>query len=218
MRCVLDERMGGAEDAARRAGEARPKPMPQLTVARKKDAAATAASAALISKVAQRDPESFAALFVEFAPRVKRYMMMMNASPALAEELTQEALLTVWRKADRFDPAQGTVEGWIFTIARNLRIDAARRRTMPQWRDDTDEREAEEPSPEAALLSQERFALVSRTLLQLSSAQQQVLRATLLSDRPLGQVADELGLPLSTTKSHLRRGLARLRELIGASD
>lgn len=191
--------------------------MQQLVTERKANEASPSDPVLLICEIAKGDPESFAKLFVQFAPRVKRYMLLLNATPSLAEELSQETLLTVWRKAHHFDPAQGTAEGWIFRIARNLRIDAARRQRAP---DDglAKPAEADEPSPEAALLSQERLALVNEGLSQLTPPQREVLRSALLRDRPLVQIADELGLPLSTTKSHLRRGVARLREILGETD
>lgn len=191
--------------------------MPHLVTERKTSHAASIDPVQLIRQIAQGDPESFAKLFVQFAPRVKRYMMLLNATPSLAEELSQETLLSVWRKASHFDPAQGTAEGWIFRIARNLRIDAARRQRAP---DDGLAKPADpdEPSPETLLLSQERLTLVNAGLSHLTQNQQDVLRAALLRDRPLIQIANELGLPLSTTKSHLRRGIARLREILGESD
>lgn len=172
----------------------------------------------LIAKIAEQDTASFAELFEMVAPRIKRFMLLLNASDSLAEELTQETMLAIWRKAGQFDLNLGGAEGWIFTIARNLRIDAARQRRergLPFGAADT---QGDEPTPEANLLSRERFAQVDHALMSLSAHQQTVLRAVLLHDKPLAQIAHELGIPLSTTKSHLRRGLARLRELIGVSD
>src|SRR5580658_4159241 len=90
--------------------------------------AASQSWADMIGAIAARgDRAAFAALFGHFAPRVKSYMLRLGAEPRLAEELAQEALLAVWRKAAAFDPAKAAPSTWIFTIARNLRIDAARR-------------------------------------------------------------------------------------------
>ncbi len=84
--------------------------------------------ARLIEAVAaERDREAFTALFDYFAPRIKAFLMRSNTPAALAEELAQEAMLTVWRKAAQFDRTRAGASAWIFTIARNLRIDVARR-------------------------------------------------------------------------------------------
>ena len=87
----------------------------------------------LLGRVAaMRDRAAFAALFAHFAPRVKAYLLRLGAPPALAEDLAQEALLSLWRKAHLFDPAKASAATWLFTIARNLRIDALRRERRPE--------------------------------------------------------------------------------------
>src|ERR1700761_5052185 len=87
----------------------------------------------LVVRVAQtRDRAAFAALFGHFAPRVKAWLMRQGCTGAQAEDLAQEALLTVWRKAALFDPAKASAGTWVFTIARNLRIDAIRRERRPE--------------------------------------------------------------------------------------
>ena len=84
--------------------------------------------AAMIGAMAQaQDRAAFARLFQYFAPRVKSFMRRSGMSDQAAEELAQETLLAVWRKAATFDPASTGPSAWIFTIARNLRIDALRR-------------------------------------------------------------------------------------------
>src|SRR5215813_2520904 len=88
---------------------------------------------ALLGRVAaMRDRAAFAVLFSHFAPRVKAYLLRLGAPPALAEDLAQEALLNVWRKAHLFDPAKASAATWLFTIARNLRIDVIRRERRPE--------------------------------------------------------------------------------------
>src|SRR4051794_7926301 len=76
---------------------------------------------------ARRDRDAFGTVFSHFAPRVKAMLMKLGTAPELADDLAQEAMLTVWRKADQFDPSSSAVAAWIYTIARNLRIDALRR-------------------------------------------------------------------------------------------
>ncbi len=81
-----------------------------------------------------RDRAAFAALFDHFAPRLKGFVMRSGAGSAQAEEVVQEVMLTVWRKAGQFDPARAQVSAWIYQIARNRQIDVFRkeRRPMPE--------------------------------------------------------------------------------------
>ena len=86
----------------------------------------------LVQATARKDRQAFAELFAFYAPRVKAYLLRLNASDSLAEELSQEVMLTVWRKAEQFDSSQASASTWIFRIARNRRIDAARRDNKPE--------------------------------------------------------------------------------------
>ena len=82
----------------------------------------------LITRVAQnRDRQAFAQLFDHFAPRLKSFIMRKNTSAELAEDLVQEAMISVWTKAALYESSKGSVTTWVFTIARNLRIDRIRR-------------------------------------------------------------------------------------------
>jgi RNA polymerase sigma-70 factor (ECF subfamily) len=82
----------------------------------------------LVRAVATGDRTAFATLFKHFAPRVKAYLMRSGSPAELAEEWAQETLINVWRKAGSFDPTRAQASTWIFTIARNLRVDHLRRR------------------------------------------------------------------------------------------
>ena len=90
-------------------------------------------SALLAAVGAARDRAAFEALFRHFAPRIKAYLLRLGAGSPGAEDLAQEAMLSVWRKAVLFDPAKASAATWIFTIARNLRIDALRRERRPEF-------------------------------------------------------------------------------------
>ena len=92
----------------------------------------------MLRAIAERgDHSAFATVFRHFAPRVKAFLVWRGLAAGLAEELTQEVMVNVWRKAGSFDPAKAAVSTWIFTIARNQRIDAVRRARRPEF-DPTD--------------------------------------------------------------------------------
>jgi RNA polymerase sigma-70 factor (ECF subfamily) len=167
---------------------------------------------ALIGRIAAAaDRAAFAELFQHFAPRVKSYGMRLGAPGPAAEELAQETLLTVWRKAAQFDPARASASTWIFTIARNLRIDAQRRdRPPPEPAEDVD------PSPlaDAVISGAEQEARVRRALDGLTPEQLQVIQLFYFSETPHSAIAESLGLPLGTVKSRLRLAMGRLRALL----
>ncbi len=156
------------------------------------------------------DRDAFASLFQHFAPRVKSYLLRLGASPEAAEELAQETLLTVWRRADRFDPSLAAASTWIFTIARNLRLDLARRQVRAAAAAPPDEAPPE-PQPDALLGAREDEARLVRAISDLPPDQAQVIREAFYSDKPHSEIARELDLPLGTVKSRVRLALARLR-------
>ena len=169
---------------------------------------------ALIQAVARhRDRDAFAALFEHFAPRVKSDLMRLGTPAPEAEELAQEALVTVWRKAELFDASRASAATWIFRIARNLRLDAVRRdRSRPAaFEPDLSEAPDEPQTPETAALARQRDERVRRALAGLSSEQLNVLRLSFFQDRPHAEIAETLGLPLGTVKSRIRLALQKLR-------
>lgn len=168
-----------------------------------------------IRAVAAGDRQSFAKLFSKYAPRLKTYLIRQGASPTAAEEIAQETMLAVWRKAHQYDPQLGSGSAWIFVIARNLRVDRLRRERHPDdlssaWMSETDRPQ----TPEELLLHTEQGRRLETAVEQLSPAQMEVVRRSMRGDWPLSKVAVELKLPLATARSHLRRAIVRLREAL----
>lgn len=160
----------------------------------------------------QRDREAFARLFKHFAPRLKGFGLRRGTDAASSEELAQETMLTVWRKADTFDPSRATVSTWIFTIVRNKRIDLFRREGHP----DADLAEAEEKAYEGPGADDEFDRVQSgealrKALRVLPLEQMVVLQKAFFEDKSHSVIAAELGLPLGTVKSRIRLALTRLR-------
>lgn len=167
----------------------------------------------LIAAIARSgDREAFAALFDHFAPRVKGLLMRGGASAELAEEVAQETLLAVWRKAALFDPAKASASTWIATIARNLRIDIARRETRSRLSQAYEILDEEAPEqPDATLSGAERDARVRAAMTQLSPDQYRVVELAFLEGFSHQDVANRLAIPLGTVKSRLRLALSHLR-------
>ncbi|MDI4664974.1 sigma-70 family RNA polymerase sigma factor [Xanthobacter autotrophicus] len=172
-------------------------------------------SALIVAIARDADRDAFARLFRHFAPRVKAFLMRGGLSANAAEELAQETLLAVWRKAAYFDPARAAASTWIFTIARNLSIDLKRRERYTGTVDaEALEEAADEASGETILMSAEREARVRAALARLSEEQATIVRLSFFQEKPHSQIAQELGIPLGTAKSRVRLALSRLRTLL----
>lgn len=159
-----------------------------------------------------QDRDAFAQLFGYFAPRIKAYLLRLGADDGQAEELAQEVMIAVWRKASTFDRSQASVSTWIFRIARNRRIDALRRANKGDL--DPDEPmltpEPETP-PDEAVHALEREEQVREAMNQLPAQQLELLRLAFFDGLSHSEIAKREGLPLGTVKSRLRLAFARLR-------
>jgi RNA polymerase sigma factor (sigma-70 family) len=156
-------------------------------------------------------------LFEHFAPRVKGFLVKTGMNADAAEEIAQNTLLTVWRKAAQFDPASAGAAAWIFTIARNLRIDSARqaaRQAKAAVSADRDETPEVAESPETMMTRRDDASRVAAALLRLSEEQSTVVRMSFIEERPHGEIAESLGIPLGTVKSRIRLAMARLRDFL----
>jgi len=167
---------------------------------------------------AHADRAAFADLFAFFAPRVKGYLERTGTSEAQAEELAQETMLAVWRKAQLYDPGNAGAATWIFTIARNLRIDALRRdRRGGATRVDEVEAEFEvdgSPPADVRLMTTESEARIRGALKALPPDQLRVIEMSFFEERPHGEIARALEIPLGTVKSRVRLAMRRLRGLL----
>jgi RNA polymerase sigma-70 factor (ECF subfamily) len=161
------------------------------------------------------DRTAFAALFTSLAPRVKAYLMRLGADATSAEEMTQETMLTVWRKAALFNPGRASVATWVFAIARNRRIDSLRRAGLPVLGADPVDVE-QETAPDAGTLfsAAERARRVRSALDTLPPAQAEVVRLAFFDDRPHSEIEQALGIPLGTVKSRLRLAMSKPRALL----
>lgn len=173
--------------------------------------------AVLIQAIAlHRDRAAFADLFAWFGPRVKAWMMRAGSNPTAAEELAQETMLVVWQKARLFDPARAGASTWIFTIARNLRIDALRRERHPSelMLDPVEEPDAPVQADRVLALSQQETR-IRAALTSLPPEQADVIRKAFFEDKVHAEIEKELGIPLGTVKSRLRLAMNRLRSALG---
>ena len=167
----------------------------------------------------KRDRAAFAELFDHFAPRLKAYGIRAGSDAATAEELAQEAMIAVWRKAESFDDTKAAVSTWVFTIVRNKRIDKLRRERRPEI-DPQDLMMNVTPEADASEKYQaaEDQKMLRRSIGQLPAEQAEIVEKAFFEDKSHSVIAEELALPLGTVKSRIRLALSRLRTLVSEDE
>ena len=165
----------------------------------------------LIAVRDHRDREAFGRLFDHFAPRLKAMMLRGGLTGGSAEDLVQDVMLSVWHKAAQFDPHRAAASAWVYRIARNRRIDLARRRPLPEP-DLLEGPPDAEPDAAQILGLQQELRHLRAAIARLSPEQGRVLEQAYLDDLPHSRISQLTGLPLGTVKSRIRLGLARLRQ------
>ncbi len=157
------------------------------------------------------DRAAYGVVFQHFAPRVKAFLMKSGSDAALAEELAQDVMVTVWHKSAQFDPARASLSTWIFTIARNRRIDYFRRARRPEP-EDLDWGASEEPDAADIYQTAEETRRLGAALSTLPEPQRALIERAYYGDLSHSEIAAQTGLPLGTIKSRIRLALERLRQ------
>lgn len=167
----------------------------------------------LVARIAaERDRAAFGMLFDYFGPRIKALMLRGGADHALAEDLAQDVMMTVWRKVELYAPDRGTVGAWIFTIARNARIDRLRRGSSRPYEDvDSLDLMSGERDAEEETFASQQAARVADAMAELPKEQRQIVELSFVNDMPQSEIAAKLVLPLGTVKSRLRLAYTKLR-------
>lgn len=174
-------------------------------------------AARLVAAIAQAgDRQAFARLFAYYAPRLKTFLSRQGFGASDCDDLIQDTMLAVWRKAGQFDANAGAVSTWIFTICRNLGIDRRRRIARRLRDDDLPPLSDVDPSPsaEGEIISREEESRVRRALDRLPTEQADVIARSFFSQSPQTEIATALGIPLGTVKSRVRLAMNRLRQLL----
>lgn len=168
----------------------------------------------LVRVGAARDREAFVALFHHFAPRVKSYLLKHGAPESTAEEIVQNTFVTVWEKAAGFDPKKAAASTWIFTIARNKRIDALRREKFIEVNSDSPELLNASYTTAEDYADPETVEKLNDAIDKLPPEQSRLLRMAFFDEKSHQTIADETRLPLGTVKSRLRIAMDKLKKEI----
>ena len=166
----------------------------------------------LVELASSRDKEAFSELFSYFAPRLKSMLMGTGTDPETAEEVAQETMISVWRKCEMYDPKKASASTWIFTIARNLRIDRFRSEKRPEFdANDPSLMPEAEPLADDQLIVSDRQAVVKNAIALLPNDQKAVISLSFVEGLSHQEISDRLNLPLGTVKSRLRLSFEKLR-------
>lgn len=166
----------------------------------------------VLAIASHQDREAYAELFTYYAPRVKSYLMRLGADAALAEEITQDVMVTLWRKASTFDPAQAAVSTWIFRIARNRRIDVYRRAKRPELDpEETMILPAGVEAPDARIEAMETERRVRAAMKDLPEEQVSLLKLAFYEGLSHSEIAGKLDIPLGTVKSRIRLAFGKMK-------
>ncbi|WP_299938163.1 sigma-70 family RNA polymerase sigma factor [uncultured Pelagimonas sp.] len=165
----------------------------------------------LIAVRDNRDRAAFAQLFDYFAPRLKGFVMRSGMGSAQAEEIVQDVMLTVWRKASMFDPHRAQASAWIYQIARNRQIDIIRKEHRP-IPDELAQDPGSEPDASQILAFDQEAEQLKTAIDQLGPDQKDMIEKAYLGDLTHQEISAQTGLPLGTVKSRIRLGLRRLRK------
>ncbi len=163
-----------------------------------------------------QDMAAYEQLFRHFGPRIRGYMLKRASDPALAEELMQETMMMVWRKARLFDPERGNASAWIFTVARNVRVDSLRKARRPEFDPQDPALVPDAPeAPDARFEQDQDAARMRAAIAGLPEEQAELLRMSFFEDVSHSMIAERLDLPLGTVKSRIRAAFSRLRAALG---
>jgi RNA polymerase sigma-70 factor (ECF subfamily) len=157
-----------------------------------------------------QDRKAFAEIFRHFAPRVKAFLIKSGADSGLAEECMQDVMATLWHKAHLYDPSRASVATWIFTIARNRKIDLLRRYARPEP-EDLPWGPEEAPDQADVIALQQDSTRLAEAIGKLPEKQRMLIQRAYFGDLSHSEIAAETGLPLGTIKSRIRLALERLR-------
>jgi len=179
--------------------------------------ASSASRAKVFSQLARRvaetqDKAAFEEIFDYFAPRLKAYLLRLGAQSGQAEELVQEVMITLWRKASLFDPSKSSLSTWLFRVARNRHIDSLRRDKRGELDEDDPYLQPQgEVEAGEQIDSETRDRRVRECLNALPEEQLHLVQLAFFKGLSHSEIAEQANLPLGTVKSRIRLAFSRLR-------
>lgn len=174
----------------------------------------------LIAIGQSNDQTAFKDFYDHFSGRIKSFLMGKGMEEAVAEELAQEIMLIVWRKAETYNPEKAAASTWLFTIARNRRIDYLRgnSRVEVELDDEMLEVDSTEPTQEERVELSQQSVVLEKAMNKLPQEQRQVLHLSYFRGQSHGAIAEWLNLPIGTVKSRIRLAMQSIRSEVSSEE
>lgn len=173
----------------------------------------------LLQQIAQHDQQALLTLYQQYGNLVYSLSLRVLRQPVMAEEITQDIFLKLWRQPDRWNPSLGQFSSWLLTITRNAAIDRLRREgrqaTLASWEqsEEADHRLSDAHSFVAGQVNWVNGQVLRRLLQSLPPEQRQLIELAFYDGYTHSELAELLHLPLGTVKTRLRMGMQKLRIL-----
>lgn len=167
----------------------------------------------LLSLVAERQMSAFDALYRCYQPRLVRFLDRMTRRPDMVEELLNDTLFVVWKRADAYN-GRSKVSTWIFAIAYRKALKALAGLDDPVEEDEADARACEAPGPEQQLGQRQLHTELRRAMSKLSAEHRAVLELTYFHDSAYSEIAEIVDCPEATVKTRMFHARRRLRQLL----
>ena len=177
--------------------------------------------ALLLQRIAGEDQSALGILYDQYGRLIYSIAVQILSDDVLAEEVTQDVFIQVWKKAATYDSSQGKVLTWLASIARHRAIDQFRhRRIRPEgrsvaWEDCCEDQSDSSLSIEPGMLDQETRQQIQQALASLPKDQREALSLAYFNGLTQQQIADHLGEPLGTIKTRVRLALQKMRSMLG---
>lgn len=173
----------------------------------------------LLGKVAEGDMRALSELYDQYSKMIFALATRITRDPTAAEEVVQQVFLSVWQRANRYEPQKGRVSTWLYTITRNLAIDVLRKgKRSKELITDGDVAkivdDSEKTNPLSQSIENERQRLVIQALESIPKAQRMAVYLAYYGGLSHRQIAETLGEPLGTIKTRIQLGLYKLRQTL----
>ena len=169
----------------------------------------------LMSKITEeRDEMAFSDLFDFMAPKINAYYIQNGIKTDVAEEITQEVLSTVWSKSDKYDPSKSSVSTWIYTIARNKKVDFYRKNSKFDYDEDDIREFLYKDNTNNKVNEYEINDQIKKINQKLEPEQQKIIKMNFFENKSHKIIAQELEIPLGTVKSRIRNILTKIQKLL----
>lgn len=174
----------------------------------------------LVRRVHGRDPDALDEVYQRYSRAVHSLAYRIVSDRAMAEDVTQDVFLKLWRQPDSYNPERGSLGSWLLSVAHNRAIDVLRRRRvrdehpLPETRDMAEVLSDGGPDLGDTASLKEAAAAVRRALLQIPANQREAIEMAFFQGKTHVEIAEELGEPLGTAKTRIRLGMRKLRSIL----